>query len=373
MAELARQKRREEERAREAVAQAAATEEAAKAHKLLDDARQRREEWVEVVTAVHANDEVMALARLAAVKDPKSALSASVGPGGATLLHLAVSRGFVDLMEKVLTLEPEAVRFPDEGGQTAFHRAAAVDSDGDIIELLAEYAVVDDLDRQDGHERTPLDIAQQWGFSEAADTLRDVRKRLVPPREAAPLEGEDRATAISVVAKFPGFGSQAGFTAISEGRFDDVLGLIAEPMWVFVNNVDDKKKTLLHHAATKGCEDLCEALLARSDFKTANDTDCHRSTALHMAVVCQKAECCRVIIEHPKFTAVNAVDFRSRTALHLAAMHGNEEIYQTISAHPNCSAALPDFEGRCAAEIAQSRGMDVDLPEIITATADLEM
>jgi len=366
-------KEREERRAKEALAEAALQWERDR------EARERREEeerlqaWAEAAKAVEDCSDDRAVQSLGAVRRAVELLPGPVGPGGATLLHRAVSRGLRGVIEAVLKLDASAVAHRDADGQTALHRAAAVDSSGALVALLAAHASAAELERRDGHGRTPLQLAREWALPEAAAAIVRAKAAAAAPAEAAAEAKARRGARAAGGPKFPGVGHMAAHDAIRERRFEDALGLIRETTWVFVNVKDAGKRSLLHSAAAWGRADLCEALLEREDFDTAEDVDKDVATALHLAAAGEKADCCRAIVSAGggRFAAVNALDLRRRTALHLAAMRGDEASYRAIEGHPDCDPCLPDFDGKTAPEYASERGIEVDLPRTATDAVDL--
>merc|ERR1712232_236868 len=164
----------------------------------------------------------------------------------------------------------------------------------------------------------------------------------------------------------------AGLKAMADGRQGEVLALASFSGWPFVNQVDPKLgRTLLHWAAAKGWQDVCAAMLERHEFILPDAFDKDRATALHLAAAHGNIECVEVLLAAPRFTAVNARDICDRTALHLAALRGDHECYEVIASSAACDLFLPDCVGKCAAEYAVERGIEVLLPEAVEAPVAL--
>jgi len=371
---LARSKQeREERREREAIIEAQLAWERDREAREARELEQRQQTWAETVQLVADRDEDKALNKLREInKDIPALLASPVAPGGATLLHLAVSRALERIIEAILNLDATAVGHTDSDGQTVLHRAAAVDSSGELVAMLVERCRLADLERRDGHGRTPLEVAREWALPEAAQAFMDAREEKAAEEAEAAAErarmAEEAArerAARKVKAKFPGVGHTAGFDAMREGRYDDALALVKEITWVFVNGKDEGQRTLLHLAAARNRPEICEALMEREDFIAECDRDKEHATALHIAAAGEKAECCRAIAtagDH-RFSVINAQDLRRRTALHLAALRGNLECYEAILLHPDCHSGLPDYDGKTAPEYALERGIEADLPQ----------
>merc|ERR1712232_1541629 len=164
----------------------------------------------------------------------------------------------------------------------------------------------------------------------------------------------------------------AGLKAMADGRQAEVLALASFQGWPFVNEVDPKLgRTLLHWAAAKGWDDVCAAMLDRVEFLIPDAFDKDRATALHLAAASRNVGCVEAILANERFTAINARDLCDRTALHLAALRGDSDCYEVIASHEACELGLPDHTGKCAAEYAVERGIQVALPEAVLAPVDL--
>mmetsp|Transcript_44660 Transcript_44660/g.113085 ORF Transcript_44660/g.113085 Transcript_44660/m.113085 type:complete len:125 (-) Transcript_44660:334-708(-) len=98
---LARSKQdREERREREAIIEAQLAWERDREAREARELEQRQQTWAETVQLVANRDEDKALNKLREIKKDIPALLASpVAPGGATLLHLAVSRALERVIE----------------------------------------------------------------------------------------------------------------------------------------------------------------------------------------------------------------------------------------------------------------------------------
>lgn len=379
--QLRTKKEGEERRERQAIIDAQLAWERDREARTAREFEQRQCRWAELVQAVLDCDDELALNKFTELsKEVCSLLASPVALDGATLLHLSVSRALHGVIEAILEKCSEAVKYTDADGQTPLHRAAAVDSSGDLVRMLAEHIEFEDLERMDGHGRTPLEVARHWGLPEAAQALMEAKgekagavaeataERARKAEEAAARAREAR----TVKAKFPGVGHMAGIDAMREGRYEDAMALIAERTWVFTNVKDECQRTLLHYAAARGRADICEALLVREDFTVDAHIDKDEATALHVAAAGEKVDCCRAIVTvaECRFSGINVLDARRRTALHLAALRGNAECYEAILLHPVCHTGLPDFDGKTAAEYAVERGIDAELPEM---TADIDL
>eukprot|EP00929_Paragymnodinium_shiwhaense_P095255 TRINITY_DN56275_c0_g2_i1.p1 TRINITY_DN56275_c0_g2~~TRINITY_DN56275_c0_g2_i1.p1 ORF type:complete len:473 (-),score=158.45 TRINITY_DN56275_c0_g2_i1:136-1554(-) len=179
-------------------------------------------------------------------------------------------------------------------------------------------------------------------------------------------EAEEEAAALAAwEAREIPYHHTAALEAVEEGRVDDCLRLLNDPMWKFVNEKDSKGRTVLHAAAMYGYEAVCTAILNRHDFKHPDVFDKERSTALHLAAARKLPECVRAICDSSAFKAVNAADLLCRTALHISAIRADEQCYDIIINHPDCDPAILDHSGRCAPEYAVERGMDVELPDMV--------
>jgi len=252
----------------------------------------------------------------------------------------------------------KAAASADRRGRTPLHRAAAADAgSAELCTALVDCCVIG---ARDAEGRTALQVAQQWGLPEAAAVLLEASgTRRVEVKAAAAAAAEAAAKAYR-----QDIGHTAGFSAIHDGRLEDLAALLDNMDWRFVNEKDSKDRTVFHYIALRGHAELCAKLLERPDFQGCDLADKERSTALHLAAGNRHAGCVRAIIDSGRLTSINARDLNNRTALHLAALRADKECYEAIAAHEDCSPEIPDRSGRSAAEYAAERGMAVELPKL---------
>lgn len=299
---------------------------------------------------------------------------------GSNALHVAAASGAMKCAEAILRRKKidAALTGRDRFGRTPLHCAAAVDSDGKLVQALVAHPACD-VSVVDSEGQTALDIAREWGLSEAAKTLQKAAEKKAQRAAAAAAETAAAKTAAArgtsrdaeLCADSDDTDHLAALRACSQSRPEEAIDIVNNLMWPFVNEIDERGRTVLHHAATRGWDGLCTAILSREDFALADAfTREERASALHLAAAARRADCCRAIVDSGCFFAINEPDQSGRTALHLAALRADADCYAAISAHEDCNPAIPDLTGKAAFEYAAERGLSVEVPEF--AVGDIE-
>ncbi|KFA46530.1 hypothetical protein S40293_09876 [Stachybotrys chartarum IBT 40293] len=164
---------------------------------------------------------------------------------GQILLHLAASRGNVDVVRRLISLDSGAVQLrmldPGAGGlalQSPLHIAARQGHHA-VVKLLLEEGFP--MDARDGDGRTPLSYACEGGYLESVQILLS-KKRLA----AANSKDKNQRTPLSYAA--------AG------GHVDVVAALVGQT-GVDPNIKDVEGKTALIHAAQRGHHDTVVVLI----------------------------------------------------------------------------------------------------------------
>lgn len=221
--------------------------------------------------------------------------------------------------------------------------------------------------------RPPLDgcPGSGWEAREAEARERPVRgirglPRLQPPNDC---RNESVFSEVSPVAEQDSFGGRGSFGNLNEanisayqqrertlrssspttpggrGSLPDALTSLAHQGFSSVNALQTGGRTALHHAAERGLEDLCKALLNHQDFIRVNEQDLEGRTALHHAARRGHANVCRALLQHHRFSAQNETDMWGRSALQDAIAYGHNEARDVLLEHPRFQV-----QGRYASE-----------------------
>nr|XP_037272104.1 LOW QUALITY PROTEIN: NF-kappa-B inhibitor cactus-like [Rhipicephalus microplus] len=200
---------------------------------------------------------------------------------GDTLLHIAVIKGWMRLLVRVIreTPHPDLLDIQNDYGQTALHVAALCGRHDEARLLVVAGATVD---ATDDVGRTPLHIACRRGDCRvASDLLADVTGEetdFLQTRYDVRPGGHDSARTAALVSQRTLAGDTALHLAVSSGSLDLVellLRHVPDP------NVRERYcgATPLHLACRLGRPDLANVLL-QSGRVDVNATDYGRRTAL---------------------------------------------------------------------------------------------
>lgn len=227
--------------------------------------------------------------------------------------------------------DPEA---RDGSGWTAIFFAAQRGDRGLCKVLVARAA---DPRRADSAGLTALDYAK------------DITTRRTLEREAQKPERECPKTPLEVV------------TDLEASR---------EVSTANINVVDAAGSSVLIRATERRLEDICLAILRRSDFTEVNSRGALGRTALHTAGAIGLSTVCLEVLSHPDFCGVNTPDVRGRTALAIAAQAGCLNVVRAIIRHPDFWAVnVQDEEGRTALHAAAMAGRAAICEEVVGCAA----
>jgi ankyrin repeat protein len=183
----------------------------------------------------------------------KGASATRANSDGQTLIHLAASRGNVDVVRRLLRLDGGVaqLRTPDPDAaelalQSPLHIAAR-EGHHAVVKLLVEEGFP--IDSRDGDGRTPLSYACESGHLESVQVLL-IKKRFVGVNST----DKNRRTPLSYAA--------------AEGHVDVVAALVGQG-GVDPNIKDVEGKTALIHAAQRGHNDTVVVLILLANNSSA--------------------------------------------------------------------------------------------------------
>lgn len=137
--------------------------------------------------------------------------------------------------------------------------------------------------------------------------------------------------------------------------------IVASASFKFVNRKNAEGRTAIHVAMLKKLpQDLCVAMLKRSDFTEVNCVDGFGYTLLILGASKGMSELCKAVLEREDFTLVNAKDKWGATALHWAADQDLADVCEAILRNPgfceaNRRAFSFAFEDKTALDVADHR------------------
>jgi ankyrin repeat protein len=304
---------------------------------------------------------------LGAGADPTIADRRGVSP-----LLCAAFHGHVEVARRLmiaLAADPKALRKPDAMQRTVLH-AAAFSGDPKLFE--SALAIESDaIESKDAFGQTPLltaavglarrSLREEHGCDEAGplriiDRLLDLKARLDSVTN-------DKLTVLHYAALS---NSVTFFTRLIE-RCDPALA----------RNFDNKRRTPLHLASSRGTAGIVEALVGLNADVFAADAD--GFTPLHRAAFAGHAEVARVLLERVEHTGADALpkllNARSqgygKSPLHCAADAGSSELVQLLIDKGSNLEARTWVEASTALHLAALKGHDRVITALAKSGADL--
>ncbi|GIY72668.1 transient receptor potential cation channel subfamily A member 1 homolog [Caerostris darwini] len=243
-------------------------------------------------------------------------------------LHLAAISGNVDIV-KCLLKHGAAVNCVNNFGETPLHKAAAYNA-SDVIDFLLKNGA--NLESHDNSHFTPLLIAVAEGHVDAIKTLLKYKAKINV------LDNMDR----SVI-----------FWASQENHKKSLLTLLKQEYSAdLVNRCDHYDNSPLHIAALKGFLEVSEVLLnCGAEIERKNE---HEQTPLHLAAKNGHVDIVQLLIKKSK-TIVNAEDENANTPLHHAAMSGHYSMVSVLL-HAGANIEAKNCYLWTALDCAASRG-----------------
>jgi serine/threonine-protein phosphatase 6 regulatory ankyrin repeat subunit A len=324
------------------------------------------------------------------------------GVQGMLPVHMAAMNGYLDCFKKLVVLMPTFnIDTVDDLGRTCLH-AAACGGNLDIVDLLLASGADCNLFDNDG--RTALHYAACMVHHSCvmALTTSGAKVNVVDTKGCSPLHyAAAYDSEAKVVEHLLRHGADAGVrdhggynaahyaainglritlemlleVASSELLSHTSLGPTHSPLHLaaysgFVDALtaimnytvnldiqDNRGRTALHLAASRGHLSCCEALLGQGATASVHDM-ISKSTPLHLAAVNGHVDCARVLLQtlqNDERDAVDSVDELERTALMLAASRGHVDMTAfLISAMANILAV--DIYQRTALHMVAANG-----------------
>lgn len=307
----------------------------------------------------------------------------SKGDGGNTLLHIAVEKGFLEIVELLLGHDAQ-VNKQNNWGRTALHLAAEKGF-ADVVDCLLGAGADSSLQEKNGW--TPLHFAAFQGDERIVETLLKCgsnvqlrAKTLTPvkraseaqlvekywtPLHCAAYAGYANCVKVLIEANAPlDFADEDGMTpflyAVSRGH-KEVTDLL------FACRINSKVRntsgcSALHLAASKGHTALCEDLLLNGADISA--VDLQGRTPLHGAIYGGNDV---VILLLGNAANVRATDNEGNTPLHLAALKGSKYLLKVLLVN-GALAGATNKEGRTPLHFAAKSALN-SLEKIILLVA----
>lgn len=286
------------------------------------------------------------------------------------VLHRAAAHGLLDCCTVILQKDDVVkdihviLDAKDDAGCTPLHLAAMMNYASVCVHLLEAKC---DAVATDHRGWTARDYAHQYGLFEPSEALQEatLAAQLEIAAEARRKAEEAEAARLAAIKPPDLRDRRALLIGLKEQRLDDCMTVLGNDQWLYTNEVEKERgRNALHLAAEKGYVDICRALLARPDFRTAGAFDKDLSTALHYAVGNRCVETSLAIIESNNFNAIDKVNIRDQTALSLAAQRGDVVVCLAILQRMSVEALqIVDRKRRRALDYAE----DNELFDVVTA------
>ncbi|XP_031565445.1 transient receptor potential cation channel subfamily A member 1-like [Actinia tenebrosa] len=227
-----------------------------------------------------------------------------------TPLHLACSRGYLDIVKAIVNNDPTimTMELVEAQGMTPLHRAA-LGNHSEIIKFLIEKGSA--VDPRDFNCHTPLLLASANGCTSSVQILLE---------KAADIALKDSNLKSCLHA--------------AVGYSTTLVILLKQPKAVpLVSEKDVFGLTPLHYATQQGNFKDTMQLLACNPSSIEVTTDTADETALHLAAKDRFSDIVQLMleVEHRNERVLNAKNKQKRTALHLACIEGNESVVELLA------------------------------------------
>ena len=228
----------------------------------------------------------------------------AVDSSGNTVLHLAAAGGYLDCCESILKHNADKINARNNDENTPLHLAIK-NGNSNIIACLQQYQTGCNLQNSLGD--TPLHLAVNDGHLDCftkllADT--NLKIELTNNTHLTPLHCAAKTGNAEIIAQLLHRGANC-------------------------NAKDTSGDTPLHLAVTKGFLNCCEKLLARTDLKI-NEKNKTNETPLHKAAEVGRRNVCELILQYPGVNINILKNKVHQTPLHLAAQQNNHEVIKLL-------------------------------------------
>lgn len=283
-----------------------------------------------LIRAVENEDGEAVMALLNSGADPKIA-----DRSGRTVLHIAVEKENLNIIEILLAHDNELIKLKDKKQTLPLHLAAA-GGDNLIVERLlrGSYGV----NVADGNKVTPLMRAVIGGHSDIVELLLEQGAEVNEP---------------GLLHK-----------AIKTGQPSIVVALLAGGM-----DVSQVESALLE-AVIGGNLDIIQALL-NVESLNVHVTDKSGNGALHIAAKKGDLSLVQILLDHPGWD-VNARNASHNTPLYLAASNGHKNVVEALLGAKNANPNLQCSRGETALHIAVSKGR-LDIVQALLAVEGIDL
>ena len=262
---------------------------------------------------------------------------------GQNCLHLAASKGHLNLCKTLIDKHKFDANVPDNDGWRALHHSGAIGS-YELVSFFASKGADAHLKTKTG--KTCLHVAAYYGHLNLCKTLIDKHKFDVNAADndgSTALHESARSGSYELVSFFANKGTdihlktKSGRNCLYIAAYYGHLNLckkLMEKHKFDANAPDNDGWTALHESVRSGSYELISFFANKGadiHLKTNNGRNC-----LHIAALNEHLDLCKILVDKHKFD-VNSDDNDGLTALHHSAYYGN---YELISFFANKGADI---------------------------------